>query len=223
MGFSVPKYDQNTILVIGTFTIDAMNKELHSEIKDKILQAAQERLWHFGYKKTTIDEIAADAGIGKGTIYLHFNSKEEIALAIVTQFKTCSIVQERAVAGDQSQPILQRLKEVLLIPILASHERCSQSPAALEMATTIRPNIQAHLKPLMQEEIKIIAQLLEEGNAQGVFHVEDVRRTAQTLHNMSAGFWPPFSCVSGSDAIRSAVSEIVDLVYRGLSGQTSIA
>jgi AcrR family transcriptional regulator len=38
-----------------------------SSTREAILQAARQRFLHYGYKKTTIDEIAQDAGIGKGT------------------------------------------------------------------------------------------------------------------------------------------------------------
>ncbi len=70
-----------------------MARAANSEVRLKILEAAKERLWHFGFKKTTIDEIAADAGVGKGTVYLHFNSKEDIALAIMSEFKTESLLE----------------------------------------------------------------------------------------------------------------------------------
>ena len=70
----------------------------HGDVRQKILDAAQHRLWHYGYKKTTIDEIASDAGVGKGTVYLHFDSKEDIGLAIMAQYKETSLHEIEAVA-----------------------------------------------------------------------------------------------------------------------------
>jgi AcrR family transcriptional regulator len=46
-----------------------MARVAKENIREKILEAAERRLWHYGIKKTTIDEIAADAGVGKGTVY----------------------------------------------------------------------------------------------------------------------------------------------------------
>ena len=48
-------------------------------VRDAILDATDELLIKFGYKKMTIDDLAREVGIGKGTVYLHFPSKEEIA------------------------------------------------------------------------------------------------------------------------------------------------
>lgn len=193
----------------------SVNKDAPANVRAKILLAAQERLWHYGFKKTTIDEIAADAGIGKGTIYLHFSSKEEIALEIIAQFKRESLDEVRRLAFDPQKTVTARLKDVLLQPILMSHARCSQSPAALEMLTSIRPNIEAYLKPILQEELAIMAQVLEAGNLQGIYSINDTIATARTLKQMCSGFWMPFPCVAGEAAIREAVSDIVDLACSG--------
>ena len=43
------------------------------------IQAAAGRLFlHYGYRKTSVDQIAREAGIGKGTIYNYFRNKEEL-------------------------------------------------------------------------------------------------------------------------------------------------
>ena len=49
--------------------------------REAILDATDRLLARHGYKKMTIDDLAAEVGIGKGSVYLHFASKEEIAAA----------------------------------------------------------------------------------------------------------------------------------------------
>lgn len=53
------------------------------EREQRILSAAAERIAHYGYDKTTIEEIARDAGISKGAVYLHFRSKEQLFEALL--------------------------------------------------------------------------------------------------------------------------------------------
>lgn len=48
------------------------------EREGRILDAAIDLIAHYGYGKTTIDDIAAQAGISKGAVYLHFRSKEAL-------------------------------------------------------------------------------------------------------------------------------------------------
>ena len=81
---------ENNLLVI--FRGDAMMQPITAprSLKEKqrqerealILQTAEEVLLEKGYYETSIDEIAARVGIAKGTVYLHFPSKEDLVIAI---------------------------------------------------------------------------------------------------------------------------------------------
>jgi AcrR family transcriptional regulator len=50
----------------------------HTERADRILDAAGELMIRLGYRKVTIEDIARQAGIGKGTVYLHWRTKERL-------------------------------------------------------------------------------------------------------------------------------------------------
>ncbi len=52
---------------------------------DKILDNSLILFAEKGYKETTIDEIAKACGIAKGSIYVYYKSKEEIALAVLSK------------------------------------------------------------------------------------------------------------------------------------------
>jgi len=52
-------------------------------LRDKIIQAAMEQIKKFGFRKFTIDDIAADLGISKKTVYKYFDSKNQIISAVV--------------------------------------------------------------------------------------------------------------------------------------------
>ncbi|MFD1932264.1 TetR/AcrR family transcriptional regulator [Nonomuraea mangrovi] len=49
---------------------------------DRILDAAKDLLLRWGYRRAAIDEIAKLAGVGKGTVYLHWRSREQLFLAV---------------------------------------------------------------------------------------------------------------------------------------------
>jgi AcrR family transcriptional regulator len=53
------------------------------ERADRILDSARELLLKWGYKRVTIDDVAAHAGIGKGTIYLHWKTREELYFTVI--------------------------------------------------------------------------------------------------------------------------------------------
>lgn len=52
--------------------------------EERILKAAAQLIMHYGYDKTTVSDIAREAGISKGAIYLHWSSKEALFEALYT-------------------------------------------------------------------------------------------------------------------------------------------
>jgi TetR/AcrR family acrAB operon transcriptional repressor len=55
-----------------------MTKSDNEERRERILDVAADLIVHYGYDKTTVSDIAREAGISKGAIYLHFESKEAL-------------------------------------------------------------------------------------------------------------------------------------------------
>ena len=51
--------------------------------RDRILDAAAKLFIHFGFDKSTVSEIAQEAAVSKGAIYLHFESKEALLEALI--------------------------------------------------------------------------------------------------------------------------------------------
>jgi TetR/AcrR family fatty acid metabolism transcriptional regulator len=60
----------------------SLKEKQRQEREALILKAAEDVLMEKGYHETSIDEIAARVGIAKGTVYLHFPSKEDLVIAI---------------------------------------------------------------------------------------------------------------------------------------------
>ncbi|MDI1482972.1 TetR/AcrR family transcriptional regulator [Polyangium sp. y55x31] len=61
----------------------AYEDEQHRARAERILAVAQELLLSWGYKRVTIDDIARRARVGKGTIYLHWKSKEALFMDLL--------------------------------------------------------------------------------------------------------------------------------------------
>src|SRR5947209_15600406 len=53
----------------------------------RILDAAAALILRWGYSKTTLDDVARQAGVAKGTLYLHWNTREELFAALIQREK----------------------------------------------------------------------------------------------------------------------------------------
>jgi AcrR family transcriptional regulator len=69
---------------------------------ERVLDAAADLLVRLGYRRVTIEEVARRAGIGKGTVYLHFPTKEALFLGVL--LRTHHGVQARIVARMEADP-----------------------------------------------------------------------------------------------------------------------
>lgn len=84
------------------------------DARARLLKAAEARFRRFGFKRTTVEDITLDAGTGKGSLYLHFPSKQAIYLAVVEASLEAFVEKATAAvrgAGDAPQR-LRRLVEV---------------------------------------------------------------------------------------------------------------
>ena len=60
----------------------ARTPEARTARAEKILDVTRDLLLRLGYRRTTIDDVAKEAGIGKGTIYLHWRTREALFDAV---------------------------------------------------------------------------------------------------------------------------------------------
>jgi AcrR family transcriptional regulator len=186
-------------------------------VRGKILEAAERRLFHYGFKKTTIDEIAADAGVGKGTVYLYFDSKEDICLTIVAGYKAGVIHKQQEILKNRDMDTVEKIRSFLLLPLVTSHDRCDSYPDAIDLIVALKPHLADHMRPYFEEEIELLAKILDEGNERGVTVVDDTKATARTMKIMTMGLFPPYPCVTGRETIEHECEMIIELVMRGLA------
>jgi len=78
--------------------------------EERILDAATTLLVRWGYRKTTVDDVAREAGVGKGTIYLHWKDKNDLfRAAIWREQQRYSEETMRRIAADPQGGLLHRI------------------------------------------------------------------------------------------------------------------
>lgn len=102
------------------------------ERRAAILAAAQACFWRSGIRRTAIEDVAVEAGLAKGTIYLYFASKEELFAALAAQLCRESL---ESVDAALAQPggLARRLAAALDAKIGHFHRLLAGSPHAAEL------------------------------------------------------------------------------------------
>jgi AcrR family transcriptional regulator len=84
-----------------------------------ILDVAADLLLRHGYRRVTIDDVAAGANIGKGTIYLHWKSREQLFSAVFGREVLCAIDELRqALLQDPRVCLLHRFARTYFLAIV---------------------------------------------------------------------------------------------------------
>lgn len=150
-------------------TMRSLRAQQREERAALILSAAQDVFVDKGYYDASIDEIAERAGIAKGTVYLHFPSKEDLLVALVEQQISAFLVRVEQVSHETTT-VRARLERILLDVYTRMHEQRNQ--VLLELNTSIgltksviakRGEIQTRIAQAMER----IAALIEEGKRTG--------------------------------------------------------
>jgi len=83
---------------------------------ERILDAAAELILRWGYRKTTIDDIARQAGVAKGTIYLHWKTREELFAALIKREKVevAEDIKQRIIVDPEGATLRGILKHSAL-------------------------------------------------------------------------------------------------------------
>src|SRR4026209_392358 len=110
-------------------------------VKDAILDATDRLLARFGYRKMTVEDIAVEAGIGKGTIYLHFSSKEEVVLSHIDRI--VDRLQDRwSEIGRAEAPAAERVARMLLTRVLFRFDSIQHYTQSLnDLLAALRPSL----------------------------------------------------------------------------------
>ena len=191
--------------------------------RDAILDATDKLLIKFGYKKMTIDDLAQEVGIGKGSVYLHFSSKEEIALAHVDRIVERLKVKLTQIAQRNSKPE-ERLRDMLLERVLFRFDSAQHYAKSLdEMLAVIRPGLLERRKQYFEDEALIFAGLIKVGQDASNLIAGDAFDMARTLLSATNSLLP-FSLISvefdDRKAIRDRTAKTAELLIRGLTAKT---
>jgi len=153
----------------------------------RILNAALERFNHFGFLKTTVDEIAKQAQVGKGTIYSYFNNKEDILLALVDRefTKGFTVIAE---AMDQEKTAIGKLKKMLQTSIDYFHTNKLVSKVMAMDPGLVLSVITEKNREYQKLSIAGIKSILEQGQREGVFRKVDTERVAYTIDSLIRSF-----------------------------------
>ena len=149
------------------------------ERRNEILDVAERLFCSRGYDQTSTNDILAEIGIARGTLYYHFSSKEDILDAMIDRILDEIVRRASQIALDGSIPVLERMTQT----ILASNVDTKTGDMILEQMHKPQ-NALMHAKMqerLLKQLIPLFTKLIEDGISQGLMQTADPEDTIEML------------------------------------------
>ncbi len=158
--------------------------------RERILDAAERLLGRYGYRKMTVEDIASEAGIGKGTVYLSFPSKEEVVLATVDRIVD-AVCGEMAQICASAAPAAARLRAMLLARVLVRFDRVSGYRESLnDLLSSIRGGLLERRERHFNREAELLGSAIREGQRAGEIVAGNTTRLGRALVLATNSFLP---------------------------------
>lgn len=170
--------------------MDSMTVDDKKSVKrEAIAQAAAAVFAERGLAGATMADIAARAGVGKGTVYEYYTSKEDLFFAVFEWLMggLTGAIQNQTPAGASAVERLRALSEAVVAWIEATGAMYSLTLEFWAAAGTsaMRARLQTAFRQVYREYRTIVADILREGQARGEIRPEtDTEAIAASLVGM---------------------------------------
>jgi AcrR family transcriptional regulator len=186
-------------------------------VEAEILEHAARLFSEHGYGATTLQDIAADLGTSRSSLYHYFSNKDEMLIRLVSDLVLSSegaLRRIRESAGEAATARLRLAIEALLHPIVEAPNRFR---LLLTGEAQLPPEMGQQWLEIRRSIVAEVASLIREGTRRGEFRAVDEQAATFTVLGMCnwVAWWPERQREDEA-ALRTTIAE---LAVAGLSSQ----
>jgi len=185
-----------------------------------ILRAATRAFAQSGYRNTDVQDIADQAGVGKGTVYRHFGTKEELFLAAVD--KGMSELTDTILS--RLQPVedpIERMRVGLHVYFRFFDEHKDLVEIFVQERSEFRGRGKATYFTYHDNNVDVLEGILEDGIKKGLFRDVNVKRASQILADLVYGTVVANLMRDEPDRLVERANDILEIYLKGIGAGES--
>ncbi len=188
---------------------------MHIDKRKTILKVSKALFSRFGLVKTTVDEIAKLARIGKGTIYHYFKSKEDIFAEVIQ--KESNALQEKIqqVLNNENTP-QGKLAAFIKTRFRHLKELTNYYSALTDDYLQHYVFIEEARREYLEREIQIVRDLLDEGVEKRVFKIKDTKLAAESIILLLKGLEYPWTVEKDVLDLERSANQFLNILFKGI-------
>jgi len=187
-------------------------------IKDHIVRIATHIFSKFGFKKTTIDDIAQTLGKGKSSIYYYFQSKEEIYKEVINREMNILTGEIHRKVIDAPDHPTDKLRNYVLTRMRYLQELVNFNEALRNDYLRNFAFVEKIREKYDQQEHSMVRQILQEGVDRDVFKLKDLDFAAMTFVTAMKGLELALFIKNeySMDELKERLDEMLRIIFYGL-------
>jgi AcrR family transcriptional regulator len=189
-----------------------INKE---EFRKKVIITAGQIFSRYGFRKTTMDEIARELKMGKSSIYYYFESKEEIFEAVVL-YEANILRNELTTAIKSVDSPIEKMKSYVFVRMKTFEKLSNYYNAIFDKNLDHFDFIENIRARYDREELAILRLLLWHGTREKVFNVANSEYTALAIQTTLKGLEVPLFWMKKEVNIGNRLDAILDVLFNGI-------
>jgi AcrR family transcriptional regulator len=182
--------------------------------REEILDVAERLLEHYGVQKTTMQDIAREADVGVGTVYLEFDSKTAIIEALARK-RHERILNELREAAESGRTFEDRLQAFLDARYNAFLRHGTSGAHAHELVHCACVGADKAWEVYHRKERAILCQMLERAASDGEADIPEPEVACEAIFRIYTTFSPPHLFDADDRRLR-VMKEVHHIVLRGL-------
>ena len=151
-------------------------------VEDQVIEAARDQFWGHGYAGTSLDDLVAVTGLGRGSLYGAFGDKHTIFMRALDEYSTATMAAVRAELQDSAESAYDRLvghiRSMARVNATDSKRRgCLTAKSAAELGATdkaVARGIKRFLDTYRSELAETIAAAQREGHLDSAVNSRDL-------------------------------------------------
>ena len=189
-----------------------INKE---EFRKKVIVSAGKIFSRYGYKKTTMDEIAKVLKMGKSSIYYYFESKEEIFEAVV-RWEANILRNELTAAIKSVDSPMDKMKSYVFVRMKSFEKLANYYNAIFDKNLDHFDFIEHIRSQYDREELAMLRLIIYDGKRKKVFNVDNSEYTALAIQTTLKGLEVPLFWKKKEVHIEQRLNAILDVLFYGI-------
>lgn len=200
------------LVTIQQLIIYMVDKEL---FRQKIIRISGHIFSRYGFRKTTMEEIARALNKGKSSIYYYYKSKEEIFEAVV-MYEANTLRNQLTKAIKAVDSPIEKLKAYVYVRMKAFEKLSNYYNAIFDKDLDHFEFIEKVREKYDREELAILRLIIYDGARRGYFRPDNSEFTAMAVQTALKGLEVPLFWKRRQQNMQNRLEAILDVLFYGL-------